>query len=68
MRVPAYSILSCEEAAKRLRISRRRMAQFCKEGRVGKRLGGRWVIQEAELEQFQKQPRRVGRPPNGTKR
>jgi len=65
--MPAYAILTCAEAAERLRVSPRRVAKLCSQGRLGKRLGGRWVIQEAELEQFRKQPRTPGRPSNGHK-
>ena len=65
--MPAYSILSCEEAAERLNVSVVRVRQFCREGRIGKRLGKLWIIQEAELEQFRRRPRKNGRPTNGTK-
>lgn len=60
--MPAYNVMTVREAALRLGISSVRVRQLCGEGRLGKRLGGRWIIQESELEQFRKLPRLPGRP------
>lgn len=60
--MPAYNVLTPEEAAKRLRVSPERVRQFCRENRLGKRLGDRWVISEADLQAFMRRPRPTGRP------
>lgn len=57
-----YDILTCEEVAAELRLSSERVRQFCRHERIGKRLGGRWVIHRSELDQFKKIPREPGRP------
>ncbi len=70
--MPAYNVLTVEEAAHRLGVSPERVRQFCRENRLGKRLGdperGRWVISEIDLRRFMRQPRPNGRPPNGRKK
>jgi excisionase family DNA binding protein len=56
------NLLSVTEAAARLGLDPRRVRQFCKEGRLGQRVGGRWVIFEDELEAFAAKPRPQGYP------
>jgi len=56
------NLLSCEEAARELKVTADRVRQFCREGRLGQRVGERWVIPADELKQFQKIPRDTGRP------
>ena len=60
--MPAYNILTVEEAAKLLKLSTCRIRQFCREGRIGRRLGGRWAIDQDELYDFRRQTRPNGRP------
>jgi excisionase family DNA binding protein len=60
--MPAYSILSVEDAARDLEVSTRFVSRLCKNGRLGKRLGGRYVISEDELREFKKTRRGPGRP------
>jgi excisionase family DNA binding protein len=62
MQMPAYSIYTIDEAATVLALSPQRVRRFCAEGRLGKRLGRRWVIAESDLEEFKKKERRPGRP------
>jgi len=48
-------ILNCEEAAKVLRMSGRRVRVFLMEGRLkGRRLGKDWAILSSDLERFRK--------------
>ena len=58
----SLSLLSCDEAAVELGVTSIRVRQFCQEGRIGQKVGGRWVIPRDELEQFVKIPRETGRP------
>ena len=60
--MPAYKMLSVEEAAVILGLTPVRVRQFCQEGRLGKRLGRQWIILKSELDLFRKQERRPGRP------
>ena len=55
-------LLSPEQAAKELRLTPRRVRQFCKQGRIGQRVGGRYVITRRELNAFLSAPRPTGRP------
>lgn len=52
--------MSINEAAERLGLTPQRVRQFCREGRLGQRVGRQWVITEEELEAFQKLPRHAG--------
>lgn len=56
--------IAAEEAARRLRVSRSRIYQLIREGRLrGEKPGGRdWVIDEASLAQEEARERRVGYP------
>jgi len=55
-------LLSVPEAAARLDLTPRRVRKFCVEGRLGQRVGGRWVITEDELAAFADAPRPTGYP------
>jgi excisionase family DNA binding protein len=55
-------LLSVAEAAERLKLSKGRVQQFCKAGRLGQLVGDIYVIHEDELKKFAKQPRQPGRP------
>jgi excisionase family DNA binding protein len=60
--MPAYSILSVDDVAERLKVSSRFVRRLCQTGRIGKALGGRYVISEDELREFKKNRRGPGRP------
>jgi excisionase family DNA binding protein len=55
--------ITTEQAAKILGVSKRRVTDFCREGRIGMRLGKSWLIDESECRRFARQPRPTGRPP-----
>lgn len=59
-------LLDTKAAAKRLRISERRIRALCETGRLGTQVAGRWVITEAELRAFHRRP--TGRPAQKTAR
>lgn len=59
-------LLDTKVAAKRLRITERRIRALCETGRLGTQVAGRWVITEAELRTFRRRP--TGRPPQKTAR
>lgn len=63
MSVSSLPLVSVDEAAEFLKITPGRVRQFCREGRLGQRVGEKWVISRDELEQFAKIPRNHGRPP-----
>ena len=54
--LPVGKLFDTKTAAKRLKVSERRVRVFCEEGRLGMRLGGRWVITETELRAFKPNP------------
>jgi len=56
------NLLSIPEAAERLGLSPSLVRRYCRQGRLGQRVGGRWVISEIELVRFDKEPRPVGYP------
>ncbi len=58
----AIEFLGTRRAATRLGLSRARILQFCKDGRLGQLIEGRWLISEDELKQFAKLIRETGRP------
>jgi len=59
---PRTTLYSIVEAAAILGISIRRMRAFCAQGRLGYKIGGRWVIDPEQLSDFQKIPRKPGYP------
>lgn len=52
--------MTVKEAAEELGLTPQRVRQFCREGRLGQRLGREWVITREELEEFKKIPRKPG--------
>jgi hypothetical protein len=56
-----HSLLTSKRAAFLLGISQRRVNQFCKEGRLGKKVGSTYIITWDELEKFANIPRMAGR-------
>ena len=60
-------LLSVSEAAARLGVSRVRVWQWIKEGRLkAERLGNAWAIRERDLAKFK--PRPTGRPSGSKKK
>jgi excisionase family DNA binding protein len=55
-------LLSVAQAAERLGLSPSLIRRYCRQGRLGVRVGGRWVISSDHLEQFVKEPRSIGYP------
>lgn len=60
--------MTVDEAAERLGLTPQRVRQFCRDGRLGQRVGRQWIITEEELEHFRSIPRlpgvSIGRPPS----
>ena len=54
--------MTVEEAAQELELKPERVRAFCREGRLGRRVGRQWVITREELEAFKQIPRPPGRP------
>jgi hypothetical protein len=52
---------STTEASKILQVSVIRVRQFCQEGRIGRKVGERYVIFEKELLEFARKSRPRGR-------
>ena len=58
--------MTVDEVAEKLGLTPQRVRQFCRDGRLGQRVGRQWVITEEEFERFQSLPRQtsvtIGRP------
>lgn len=54
--------MTVEQAAEELNLTPQRVRIFCREGRLGRRVGRTWIITRKELEEFKKIPRPPGRP------
>jgi hypothetical protein len=54
---------STSKAAQFLGLSEIRVRQFCKEGRLGTKVGNSYVITDEELREFAKNERPTGKPP-----
>ena len=52
--------LTTREAAEFLDVSQSRVVQFCREGRLGRKIGRNWAITRAQLEAFRKIERKPG--------
>jgi len=55
-------LLSVPQVAQRLGLSTSIVRRYCRTGRLGVKVGGRWVIPSDHLEQFVKEPRPKGYP------
>ncbi|MBX3057459.1 MAG: helix-turn-helix domain-containing protein [Anaerolineae bacterium] len=53
-------LMTVDEAAAELELTPQRVRQFCRDGRLGRRVGRQWVITREELESFKKIPREAG--------
>lgn len=51
------------EAAAELGVSESLVRRYCREGRLGERIGRNFAITEAQLQKFKAEPRTVGRKP-----
>jgi excisionase family DNA binding protein len=56
------ALLDIPQAAQRLGLSQSLIRRYCRQGRLGFKLGSRWVIPLDHIEQFVKEPRPAGRP------
>ena len=55
-------LLGIPQAAERLNLSTSIVRRYCRQGRLGGKVGGRWVVPSDQLEQFVKEPRPTGYP------
>ena len=55
------SVFTVPMAAAYLEVSERRVRQFCKDNRLGERVGKRWLIPKSDLVAFKKIPRETGK-------
>lgn len=57
-------LVTVEEVANELGITRQRVYEYCRAGRLGRRWGKRWVITREDFERFRATyTGRPGRPP-----
>ena len=59
-------LMGVRKAAQRLKLSRSRILQFCKQHRLGELVDGRYLISEEEIRLFRQIPRPTGRPPENS--
>lgn len=64
MVVSTEKYLSTKDAAKLLNVSQVRVRQFCQEGRIGQKVGDRYLILRDEVQKFLSHERPNGRPPS----
>ncbi len=55
-------LLTVREVAAELGLSEHRVREYCREGRLGQKIGRQWLITRAQLEAFKKIPRKHGAP------
>lgn len=56
-------LMTVPEAARVLELSDVRVRQLCQEGRLGRKIGARYIIDEQEVREFSKLNRPAGRKP-----
>ncbi len=56
-------LLDVRQAAEFLKLSPQRIRQLAGDGRIGQKVGQRWVFSLGELEAFAAIPRPTGKPP-----
>lgn len=54
------TLLTASQAARRLGITPALVCRYCRQGRLGQRIGHQWLITEDELTAFAAIPRTVG--------
>lgn len=59
-------LLTTNQVAKALNLSSSLIRRYCREGRLGQRVGSRYIITADDLEEFKKIPRKVGQPKKTT--
>lgn len=57
------NLLTAKQVAIELDISHSLVRRYCREGRLGQKIGGRYIITSDDLEKFKQIPRKVGKPP-----
>lgn len=65
-------LLSTMQAGELLRVDDSQVRQLCRSGRLGRKVGGTWILRRAEIERYileirlhaYQTPRSRGRPPN----
>jgi len=62
MTIKKVTSYTADEAAKKLNITPALVRRYCRQGRLGKWVGNRWLITPEELKKFKVQPRKVGNP------
>ena len=62
MKVATDKLYSTAEAAELLGITESLVRRYCREGRIGARVGERWVISADEVRLFRQIGRHPGRP------
>ena len=67
MTIEKVILYTADEVAGILNITSALVRRYCRQGRMGKYLYGRWLISPAELEAFNAVPRKVGNPNFGKK-
>lgn len=55
-------LLTPAAAAAELGITPRLMRRYCEQGRLGQKIGGRYLISREDLDEFKQVPRKVGNP------
>ena len=56
-------LLTADQAAEYLGVTRQRIYVLTKAGRIGRRIGSTWLFTRGELEAFKQQPRSKGGRP-----
>ena len=55
-------MLTVKDAANLAGVSERRIQALCKQGRLGEKFGGRYMIRTSQLTEFLASDRKAGRP------
>lgn len=62
MLLSLIDLLTPEQVANELNLSSTLIRRYCRQGRLGQKLGGRYLITRQELDKFKAIPRKVGKP------
>lgn len=57
--------MTADDVAEELGITPQRVREFCRQGRLGRKIGRQWIISREDFERFVREdyPRKPGRPP-----
>jgi len=58
-------LYTADEVATILGVNPSLVRRYCRQGRMGQYIYGRWLISPSELEAFKAKPRKVGNPTFG---